>query len=49
MKKILIVGLRGSVLISNQSSVEAPYQWHAMEGVDPDVFSATNSSGSCYL
>ncbi len=51
MRKILLVhiGLRGSVLISNESSVVASYQWHAMEGVFPDVFSATHSSGSWYL
>ena len=40
------LGLRGSVLISNKSSIVASYQWQAMEGVDPDVFSATHSSGS---
>jgi hypothetical protein len=51
VRKILLVhvGLRGSVLISNESSVVASYQWHAMEGVFPDIFSATHSSGSWHL
>ena len=49
MKKTLLVGLRGSVRIANKNSVVASYQWHAMEGVDTNVFSATLSSGSADL
>ena len=46
---MILLGLRGSVRITNNHSVAVSYQWCAMEGVDPDIFSATHPSGSWLL
>lgn len=40
-----LTGLRGSVVVTNEHSVSASFQWHAREGVDTNVFFMMHPSG----
>ena len=40
-------GLHGSVLVTNEHSVSAHFQWHAREGVETDTFFVMYPTGVC--
>ena len=39
-------GLRGAITITNEHSVEVPFQWHAREEVDTDMLYMLHPSGN---
>ena len=42
---LLLPGLHGSVLVTNEHSVPAHFQWHAKEGVETDTFFVMHPTG----